>query len=93
MEAAQPCAVPGEEEAPQKRIKVKVEDETMPTNPEPSPAGDVEWSGKVHILFMNEKAHILFMNEWISQCIRILCHVSKVVGKERHVMPASILSF
>jgi len=84
MEAAQPCAVPGEEEVPQKRIKVKVEDETMPTNPEPSPAGDVEWSGKVHILFMNE---------WISQCIRILCHVSKVVGKERHVMPASILSF
>jgi len=53
MEATQPGAVPGEEEAPQKRIKVEVEEETMPTKPEPSSAGDVELSGEVHTILIN----------------------------------------
>jgi len=53
MEAAQPGAVPGEEEAPQKRIKVEVEEGMMPTKPEPSSAGDVELSGEVHTILIN----------------------------------------
>jgi len=40
-------------EAPQKRIKVKVEEGTMPTKPEPSSAGDVELSGEVHTILIN----------------------------------------
>jgi len=52
MEAAQTGAVPSKEEARQKRIKVEVEEGTMPTKPEPSSAGDVELSGEVHTILI-----------------------------------------